>query len=53
MKNNRRKILIISHNCLSLSGSNGRTMRNLLYNIADVDFAQFYICPEKPDYVVL
>lgn len=43
------KILVISHNCLSKSGSNGRTLLNLLKDWPVSCLAQFYIHNEIPD----
>ncbi len=43
------KILVISHNCFSHTGSNGRTLANL-FNRWDKDkITQFYISQEEPD----
>ncbi|WP_053373005.1 glycosyltransferase family protein [Paenibacillus sp. FJAT-27812] len=43
------KVLIVSHNCMSKSGSNGRTLSNFLSNWSSDSLAQFYIYPETPD----
>jgi len=42
------KILIVSHNCLSESGSNGRTLSNFLRGFPSEHLAQFYIYNEVP-----
>lgn len=46
------KVLVISHNCFSKSGSNGRTLSNLFLNWSKNSIAQFYISNEKPDYEI-
>lgn len=45
-----KKLLIISHNCLSKTGSNGRTLANLLWGWPKEKLAQFYIHAEQPDF---
>lgn len=45
-----KKLLIISHNCLSKTGSNGRTLANYLQGWPKDKIAQFYIHPEVPDF---
>lgn len=45
-----KRVLIISHNCLSLTGSNGRTLRNYLQGWPKDKLAQLYIHPEVPDF---
>ncbi len=47
-----KKLLIISHNCLSKSGSNGRTLANYLNGWSKDKIAQFYIHPEIPDFEI-
>ena len=42
------KILIISHNCFSASGSNGRTLANFFDGYPVEKLAQFYIYNEMP-----
>lgn len=43
------KVLVISHNCFSHTGSNGRTLANLFSNWDKDKIAQFYISQEEPD----
>jgi len=43
------KIMVFSHNCFSKSGSNGRTLSNLLIEWPNNSLAQFYINNELPD----
>lgn len=43
------KILVISHNCFSKTGSNGRTLANFFINWPKKSLAQFYIGNEIPD----
>lgn len=50
--NKHKKLLIISHNCLSKTGSNGRTLENLLSGWPKEKLAQFYIHAEIPDFEV-
>lgn len=45
-----KKLLLISHNCLSKTGSNGRTLGNYLYGWPSENIAQLYIHPETPDF---
>lgn len=45
-----KKLLIISHNCLSKTGSNGRTLANYLQGWPKDKIAQFYIHSENPDF---
>ena len=45
-----KKLLIISHNCLSKTGSNGRTLANYLQGWPKDKIAQFYIHSEVPDF---
>lgn len=45
---NYKRLLIISHNCLSKSGSNGRTLANLIDGWPKDKMAQFYIHSEYP-----
>ena len=47
-----KKVLIISHNCLSKTGSNGRTLSNYLIGYQGDKLAQLYIHPEHPDFSV-
>lgn len=47
-----KRLLIISHNCFSKSGSNGRTLANLLYGWPKDKMAQLYIHNELPDFTV-
>ncbi len=49
---NFKRLLIVSHNCLSKTGSNGRTLMNYLVGWDKEKIAQFYIHPEKPDFSV-
>jgi len=46
----QKRLLIISHNCLSTSGSNGRTLLNYLKGWQTDKIAQLYIHPEEPDF---
>jgi hypothetical protein len=46
------RVLIISHNCLSTSGSNGRTLANFFDGWPTEKLAQFYIYNEIPDSTV-
>lgn len=48
----KKKLLLISHNCLSRTGSNGRTLGNYLYGWDSECLAQLYIHPEEPDFSV-
>jgi len=43
------RILIISHNCMSVTGSNGRTLYNFFYGYPQEKLAQFFIVNEYPD----
>ncbi len=43
------RLLVISHNCFSLSGSNGRTLAGFFMNWPKESLAQFYISNEIPD----
>lgn len=43
------RVLIIGNNCLSITGSNGRTLANILNSHGAENIAQFYIQPEYPD----
>lgn len=45
-----KRLLIISHNCLSETGSNGRTLGNYLKGWPREKIAQFYIHAEQPDF---
>lgn len=45
---NYPKVLIISHNCFSASGSNGRTLTNFFKGYPKEKLAQFYIYNEFP-----
>lgn len=45
---NYPKVLIISHNCFSASGSNGRTLNNFFSGYPRENLAQFYIYNEEP-----
>lgn len=47
-----KRLLIVSHNCLSKTGSNGRTLSNYLVGWDKSKIAQFYIHAEKPDFDV-
>ncbi|MBP3683457.1 MAG: glycosyltransferase [Oscillospiraceae bacterium] len=42
------KILIVSHNVLSLTSNMGRTMMSYFAGMTDVEIAQFYISSEMP-----
>lgn len=43
------RVLVISHNCFSKSGSNGRTLGNLFTDWPKDSLSQFYISNEVPD----
>lgn len=43
------KLLIISHNCISMSGSNGRTLSNIISCWPAGDIAQLFISEEIPN----
>ncbi len=43
------KVLVVSNACLSLTGSNGRTLRNLLFGWPKEKLAQFYTQNQDPD----
>lgn len=45
-----KRLLVISHNCFSKTGSNGRTLMNYLKGWPLDKIAQFYIHPQKPDF---
>lgn len=47
---NYKNLLIVSHNCLSQSGSNGRTLLNYLSGWDSEKIAQLYIHMEQPDF---
>lgn len=47
-----KRILIISHNCLSKTGSNGRTLGNYLKGWPQDKIAQIYIHAEYPDFSI-
>ena len=47
--NDYPKVLVVSHNCFSKSGSNGRTLANFFLNWPKESLAQFYISNEIPD----
>lgn len=47
-----KRLLIISHNCLSFTGSNGRTLANYLNGWPTNKIAQLYIYKEEPDFNV-
>lgn len=49
---NYKRLLIISHNCMSKTGSNGRTLANLLLGWPKEKLAQFYIHAESPNFDV-
>lgn len=44
-----KRLLVIGHNCLSKTGSNGRTLANFLRGWPKEKLAQFYMHPESPD----
>jgi len=48
-KNRHPHVLVISHNCFSKTGSNGRTLANFFINWPKESLAQFYISNEIPD----
>ena len=47
-----KNLLVISHNCFSKTGSNGRTLSNYIKGWKHDKIAQLYIHPEKPDFEV-
>ncbi len=48
----QKRLLLIGHNCLSKTGSNGRTLGNYLSGWDRDCLAQLYIHPEAPDFSV-
>lgn len=50
MEKRYKRLLVISHNCFSTSGSNGRTLRNYILGWPQDKLAQLYIHNEKPDF---
>lgn len=50
MKNKEPKVLIISNNCLSLNGSNGKVLAEMFGKFKPENLAQFYIHNENPDF---
>lgn len=46
------RVLVISHNCFSDSGSNGRTLANFFEGYSSEKLAQFYIYNENPSHSV-
>lgn len=51
-KTEYKKLLIVGHNCLSKSGSNGRTLANYLQGWPKEKLAQLYIHAELPDFEI-
>lgn len=49
-QNGYKRVIIVGHNCLSKTGSNGRTLSNYLVGWDKSKIAQFYIHSEKPDF---
>lgn len=47
-----KKLLVISHNCFSKTGSNGRTLLNYLIGWPKDMLAQVYIHAEEPDFEI-
>lgn len=47
--NKHPNTLVLSHNCFSKAGSNGRTLANFFLNWPKESLAQFYISNEIPD----
>ena len=43
------KILIVSHNCLSLKTNNGKTLMSFVKNVKDTNLSQIIINNEIPD----
>ena len=52
MQRNMPRVLIISNECLSQKGSNGRTLRNFFLGWPKEKLAQFYIRKGEPDFGV-
>ncbi len=50
MKNKEPKVLIISNNCLSRNGSNGKVLAEMFGKFKPENLAQFYIHNENPDF---
>lgn len=46
------RVLVISYNCFSMEGSNGRTLANLFFKWDNNNIAQLYICREIPNHRV-
>ena len=46
----RKKVLVISNNCFSLSNSNGRTLGNLFVGWPKSDLAQFCVIAQDPNW---
>ena len=47
-----KRVLVVSHNCFSKTGSNGRTLMNYLVGWDKEKIAQLYIHSEQPDFSV-
>lgn len=47
-----KRLLIVSHNCLSQTGSNGRTMANLVSGWPKEKIAQLFIHTDIPDFEI-
>ena len=45
-----KKVLVLSNNCFSKSGSNGRTLEKFFYDYKTENIAQIYIKKEDPDF---
>ena len=46
----RKKVLVVSNNCFSLSNSNGRTLGNLFAGWPKSDLAQFCVIAQDPNW---
>ena len=49
---NKKRLLVIGHNCFSRTGSNGRTLANFLKGWPKEKLAQLYIHVEQPDFEI-
>lgn len=52
MKNNDLKVLILSHNALSDTQNNGKTLSSFFYGWSKDSLAQIFLQPEIPDFTV-
>lgn len=45
-----KRVLVLSNNCFSKSGANGRTLEKIFCDYKKENIAQIYIKPERPDF---